>query len=114
MQTQELLSKLCPFIGQTIKATIQNELESILSKIAFKFSEQDTLSAIEAADYLKIELGTLYKKVQNNEIPFRRTGKRKLLFSKKELNQHLENGKGKTQADIDEDVLKYMSRKKKR
>jgi len=113
METQELLSKICPYIGQTIKATIQDELENILSRIAFKFSEQDTLSAIEAADYLKIELGTLYKKVQNNEIPYRRIGKRKLLFSKKLLNQYLENGKGKTQADIEEDVLNYINKRRK-
>ena len=57
------------------------------------FDVENFLSAKEAAQYLRIKIGTLYAKVEKNEIPHYRSGKRKLLFKTKELFAFIEASK---------------------
>jgi len=53
----------------------------------------DFLSADQAAKYLKIQLSSLYAKVEKGELPYYRSGKRKLLFSLEELRDYIKNRK---------------------
>jgi excisionase family DNA binding protein len=53
----------------------------------------DFLSAEQAAKYLKIQLSTLYSKVESDAIPYSRSGKRKLIFSREELKKFIVNKK---------------------
>lgn len=47
------------------------------------FADEDFLVAKQAASFLKLKLNTIYSKVEKGELPFYRSGKRRLLFFKK-------------------------------
>ncbi len=55
--------------------------------------KDDFLSALECAKYLKISRNSLYKKVEKGDLPYYRSGKRKLLFSREELQEYIKNQK---------------------
>ena len=75
-------------------------------------SKDHFLSALEASIFLKLKIGTIYKKVENYELPHYRIGKRKLLFSQKELLDYVLGGKGKTFVSISNEVDEYINSKK--
>lgn len=47
------------------------------------YADEDFLFAKQAASFLKLKLNTIYSKAEKGELPFYRSGKRRLLFSKK-------------------------------
>jgi len=57
-------------------------------------NNEDFLSAVQASKYLKISINTLYSKVEKGKLPFYRSGQRRLLFSRKELLEYINNRKG--------------------
>jgi excisionase family DNA binding protein len=71
----------------------------------------DFISAEQAAQFLKIKLNTIYAKVEKGELPHYRSGKRKLLFSKKELGEYVATRKGKINKDINDAADNYIVRK---
>ena len=73
--------------------------------------DEDFLSAEQAASFLKIKLNTIYSKVEKGELPYSRSGKRKLLFSKKELERYIANRKVKSNDEIKEEVENYIGKK---
>lgn len=87
-----------------------------LNNIEVSFQPQDNheiyLSATETADLLRIKMGTLYKKVEKGDLPFYRSGLRKLLFSKKELLEYISVRKGKSLTEISNEVDNYINNKK--
>ncbi len=75
----------------------------------------DYLGAQEAADYLKIPLGTIYNLVHRRAIPYRKRGKR-LYFNRLELKEIIESGKRKTIDELEsfaEDHLQNLPVNKK-
>lgn len=70
--------------------------------------EEDYLSAEQAADFLKIKLSTIYSKVEKGDLPHYRSGKRKLLFSKKELEDYITTRRGKTNQDISDEADQFV------
>ncbi|MDI1234866.1 MAG: helix-turn-helix domain-containing protein [bacterium] len=72
---------------------------------------EDYLSANQAAGFLKIKLSTLYSKVTKGELPHSKSGKRKLLFSKKDLENYIAKRKVKSHDEINQEVENYLLKK---
>lgn len=113
MLQEEELSKIYSHINTIVKSVTKDAIEQVLkSKNSQAFnSGDDSLSAEQAADFLKIKLNTLYAKVEKNELPHYYSGKRKLLFSKIELVEYVMKRKGKCNTEISEEVDDYILNK---
>jgi excisionase family DNA binding protein len=87
----DLLPQIYHHINVVVRAATREAMEQLLKGKSFKEPnmEEDFLSAEQAATFLKIRRNSIYKKVKNAELPVYRSGKRKLLFSKKELEQYV-------------------------
>lgn len=72
---------------QSIEAT-QQKIVELLSTNQSKKIEKKYLSAEEAADYLNMSLGTLYRHTMNQTIRFHRFS-RKLYFLQKDLDHFI-------------------------
>lgn len=70
--------------------------------------ENEFLTADQAAKFLGRKLSTLYKDVHLGNIPFHRSGARKLLFSKSELDAFVKQTKSKSKAIIEDEVSTYL------
>jgi excisionase family DNA binding protein len=87
-----------------MQTTIENPFSEIFKKLTaienqIRFLHQtqnrpepDFLSVDQAADFLNLSKGTIYKKVSLGELPFYKSGK-KLHFKKSELSKIVESGK---------------------
>ncbi len=113
MLQEEELSKIYSHINTIVKSVTKDAIEQVLkSKNSQAFnSGDDSLSAEQVADFLKIKLNTLYAKVEKNELPHYYSGKRKLLFSKSELVEYVMKRKGKSNTEISEEVDDYILNK---
>lgn len=80
---------------QKIEAT-QQKIVELLSNNQSQRIEKKYLSAKQAADHLNLSFHTLYKLVQNDQIPFYRLN-RKLYFLKEDLDKFIT---GQTQKKI--------------
>jgi len=114
---QEILSNLLPNIYRHINAMVRKAtkeaIEQVLKSKSFKepTATDDFLSAEQAASFLKLKLNTIYAKVENGELPFYRSGKRKLLFSKIELTQYIERRKVRSLDELQDEVESYKRRR---
>lgn len=93
-----------------------NSIEYLLNSLLNspkKLSEHDCIDADEVASILHISKNTLYKKTCNKTIPFRKEGK-KLLFSRRDIDNYLISNEVKTvQQEITEQE-DFLLKKKKR
>ena len=112
----EILSHLLPNIYQHINAMVRKAtkeaIEQVLSTKSFKDpgTTDDFLSAEQAATFLKLKLNTIYAKAEKGELPFYRSGKRKLLFSKTELTQYIEKRKVRSADELQDEIDSYKRR----
>ena len=113
MKKEEELSKIYSHINTIVKNATKEAIEQVLkSKNSQAFNPGDeSLSAEQAADFLKIKLNTVYAKVDKFELPHYYSGKRKLLFSKMELVEYVLKRKGKSNTEISEEVDDYILNK---
>lgn len=100
-----LTEKIQILVANTLKECI-NKL-STSEKQGMQLTHDEFLSAKEAANFLKIKLNTIYAKVERREISFYRSGKRKLLFSKRELEMYIKE-RNTSVSNISNDVNKYL------
>lgn len=109
----DLLPRIFHHINVVVRSSVKEAMEEISKNKSSKKSnlDEDFLSAEQAASFLKIKLNTIYSKVEKGELPYSRSGKRKLLFSKKELEKYIANRKVKSNEEIKEEVENYKSRK---
>ncbi len=98
-------SSLSADLKKLITETIRHELKSLNQPSP---SSQETMSAIEAATYLKIKVKTLYDKAQNNEIPYSRVGERKYLFFRSDLEEYVLQSKQKSRQQITQEAQDYL------
>lgn len=119
MKTMEItVTKLSQEIYEWIETTIRSAIKDAMAGLAQEKTKVQAdadevfLSAQQAADFLKIKLNTIYSKVEKRDLPHYRSGKRKLLFSKKELEEYISTRKGKTVNDITKEVTKYLNDKR--
>ena len=70
------------------------------------------LTIVQAAELLNLKVPTIYSKCQRREIPYSKRGG-PLYFSQKELNQYLQEGKRKSQDELNAEAEAYLTNKKK-
>lgn len=107
--------RLIDMNADQLKALIKNTVQDCINEIQpqEKTIEQDEfLTTKEAALFLKEAVQTIYQKVRAKELPYMKRSKR-LYFSKKELIQHLKQGRVKTNAELREEVKNQSAKKKK-
>ena len=109
----ELLPKIYHHINVVVSSAFKEAMEQSSKSKPSKESniDEDFLSAEQAASFLKLKLNTIYSKAEKGDLPFYRSGKRKLLFSKKELEQYVAKRKVKSLDEINEEVETYKSKK---
>jgi excisionase family DNA binding protein len=118
MNKEETVAELLPQIYQHINETVSNAIKSALEQVKNRNvpklspGNEDFLSAEQAAAFLKLKLNTIYSKAEKGELPFYRSGKRKLLFSKKELEQYIRNSKVRSHKELDEEAENYLINRK--
>ncbi len=104
-----------PNLEEIIHSAARSAATEVLNKLQEQMNlassaEEDFLSAVQAAAYLKIKLNTLYSKVEKGELACYRSGKRKLLFSKSELEQFIRSKRFKSNADISNDIDTHLKK----
>ena len=72
--------------------------------------ESDLLTINEAALFLNLSKNTLYNKVNKNELPYMKKGKR-LYFSRAELITYIKSGKISSINEIQELTNNFLSKK---
>ena len=109
----DLLPQIFHHINVVVRSSVKEAMEQISKNKSSKEPnmDEDFLSAEQAASFLKIKLNTIYSKVEKGELPYSRSGKRKLLFSKKELERYIANRKVKSNDEIKEEVFIKMNKK---
>ncbi len=70
------------------------------------------LNVQEAAEFLKLEVPTIYSKVSRGELPVMKRSKR-LYFSSIELMDYLKQGRKKSSAEIEQEAEAYLLKTKK-
>ena len=65
----------------------------------------DLMNVHEASEYLNLSVPTIYSKVNRQELPFMKKGK-KLYFSREELSQYVKSGKRFTVTEVGEIAIK--------
>lgn len=109
----DLLPQIYHHINVVVRSSVKEAMEQISKNKASKEPNMDeeNLSAEQTANYLKIKLNTVYSKKSKGELPYSRSGERKLLFSKKDLDKYIANRKVKSNDEIKEEVENYISKK---
>ena len=72
--------------------------------------QSDLLTIQEAASFLDLSKHTLYNKVNKNELPYMKKGKR-LYFSRAELMTYIKSGKIPSIEEIHEQTNNFLSKK---
>jgi len=74
----------------------------------------DLMTIPQAGEFLHLSVPTLYGYVSKNTIPFsKRPGSKRLWFSKKELTEWIKTGRKQTIAEVNAEVEKTLSQKRK-
>ena len=109
----ELLPQIYQHINEVVRSAAKDALEQLLKvKSTNELSDEDYLSAEQTASFLKLKINTIYAKAEKGELPFYRSGKRKLLFSKKELEQYVTKRKVKSLDEIKYEADNYINKNK--
>jgi excisionase family DNA binding protein len=93
-----------------LKKSLAEILPELLSDA--RKSLPDILDIKQAAEFLKLKINTLYEKTSRRLVPFFKKGN-KLYFRKDELQQWIQNGKVKTQDEIQSEAASYSLLKNK-
>ncbi len=106
------------FLREILEPIIDECLERAMNKyinsIALEPKEESgILDMNEAAQYLKISKQTLYGMTSKRVLTYYKHGHR-IYFKKSELDEWIQQGKVKTQAEINEEVSGYIARRSRR
>ena len=77
-----------------------------------KEQSETLLNVQEAAEFLKLEVPTIYSKVSRGELPVMKRSKR-LYFSSIEPMDYLKQGRKKSSAEIEQEARAYLLKTKK-
>lgn len=113
IRISDLLPQIYHHINLVVRSATKEVMEQLIKGKSCKVPDidEDFLSTPQAASFLKLKRNTIYSKAKKGELPFYRSGKRKLLFSKKELNQYVAKRKVKSLDEINEEVETNKSKK---
>lgn len=103
------LSKLELIFKRWIKeAQLENQPPAVESE-----NPEQLLTIQEAASLLHLTVPTIYSKVSRKELPVMKRSKR-LYFSKQSLIEWVQQGRQKSNAEIEAEAVAYLSKTKKR
>lgn len=74
-------------------------------------SKDKILDIQGASSFLNLSIATIYSKVSKGELPYMKRSKR-LYFSSIDLMNYLKKGRVKSNSEIEDEVEKYLSKKK--
>ena len=108
------LSFLTSLNEEEFKNFLTKSLSEILPKLLSdtRNSLPDILDIKQAAEFLKLKINTLYEKTSRRLVPFFKKGN-KLYFRKDELQQWIQDGKVKTQDELQAEAVSYSLLKNK-
>lgn len=102
-------------LDDAIRAIVKDENNLLFSKLEAVFQDsersehnQKPMNFDEAREYLSCSRSYLYKMTSNQNIPHAKRGKR-LVFSKKSLDEWLLKNKVKTVTEIQEEADNYLN-----
>ena len=98
-----------PQVVQELNAKIDN-IMLFLQSAKPDVKQSDLLTIHEAASFLNLSKHTLYNKVNKNELPYMKKGKR-LYFSRVELMAYIKSGKISSIQEIQEQSNNFLSKK---
>lgn len=107
---QEFYANIECIVRRVLKQELYEKSHAAIREID---GDAEYLTAAEAAKFLGRKLSTLYKDVHLRNIPYHRSGARKLLFSKKDLEDFIQKSKSKDVRTIKEEVENYIQSKNK-
>ena len=102
------LSKLEPIFKRWIRE-VQSEIKA--SQNQSLQTEEKLLTVKEAADFLNLQVPTIYTKVSKNELPYMK-GSKHLYFSSTELIEYLKQRRKKTNNEIKKVSESYITKRK--
>ena len=94
-------------LAEQITENIKNELLIQTQKVT---QGDEFLNIDELSEFVSLAKPTIYGHVHRNTIPFIKKGKM-LRFSKNDILNWLQDGKSKSQTDIDNQVNEYLAKK---
>lgn len=97
-----------------LRALIQSTLLEVLEELQGNGNKEPIekiLSVKEAAEFLGIQVPTIYSKVSKNELPVMKRNN-KLYFSSIELTEYLKGGRKLTNNEIEQVANKILTNKK--
>ncbi len=106
---------LSPIPLSQMRELIRDEMRLVLQEGSIQNQSSETeqdaiLSVDQAAQFVNLAKATIYELTSKRQIPFFKKGKR-LYFSKQDLHAWILEGKKKTIAEIELDVVKYSKNK---
>lgn len=113
---EAFLQKIYKHLERLVRTAVREEAKLLtLNSQKVNLTNSEYISAEQAAAFLKRKLPTIYKDVRLGKIPYFRSGPRKLLFSKAELEDYIKRKKISSKQDIEDEVTNYiLSSKEKR
>ncbi len=114
-ELNELLPKILLHIDGVIKMATDKIIEAVNSQYSnASFGEEEFLNVIQAANFLKLKVNTMYSKVALGEITCYKLGEkgRKLLFALKDLEMYVSRSKVKSKQEIEIEALNFLNSKK--
>lgn len=113
MASTQVTPEIRDLINLTVNSAVKAAIEQFRKMLPPQppIKDEDFLSAEETAKFLKIKLSTLYSKVEKSDLPHYRSGKRKLLFKKTELEAYINERKSKSNQEIADEVDNYILNK---
>jgi len=110
MDANKFLETIFIRIDEIVRVAIKDEIKAALKTKSSPEQQKDDdfLSAEETAHFLKIKLSSLYSKVEKSDFPHYRSGKRKLLFKKAELEAYVSARRCKSQQEINKEVEDHI------
>lgn len=87
-------------------------METINNKANFDINTKTVLTTAEAAKYMGVSKGYLYKLTMQRKIPYSKPMGKLCYFDKKALDDFLKSNQIKTQQQLDEAASKYNTKKK--
>ncbi len=114
-ELNELLPKILLHIDGVLKKSTDKIIAAVNNQYSnVNFGEEEFLNVIQAANYLKLKVNTIYSKVAKGELPCHKLGEkgRKLLFAIKDLELFVLSRKIKSNQEIQKEALIYLNSKK--
>lgn len=108
----EWLKMMFSQISIVVKTATIDAINEVLKNQSVQVAESEFLSAAQAAALLNRKLPTIYKDVRLGKLPYYKSGPRKLLFSRIELEAYIKQMSATAKPNCDDEALEYVNAKR--